>query len=204
MPNEIAAKSPPADDTLITLQAGRGIAALAVLFHHARNGAKWNAALVVASLATCGLFRGRQPPLVGDLWPRPRADPFASGSRGALRFGKGGPGPAATGRSVLRTLIGPLSAGRRHRTVGYPLWQRPLLRNHLHCLDRCRHRLRQDLRAAGAGMATPIERVFSARAPAYGVCRSRPGIAFSESGVTTATQPDLCNHKIRRPPPLEA
>lgn len=38
MPNEITAKSPPADDTLLTLQAGRGIAALAVLFHHACNG----------------------------------------------------------------------------------------------------------------------------------------------------------------------
>lgn len=31
-------KSPPADDTLLTLQAGRGIAALVVLFHHACNG----------------------------------------------------------------------------------------------------------------------------------------------------------------------
>lgn len=31
-------KSPPADDTLRVLQAGRGLAALAVVFHHACNG----------------------------------------------------------------------------------------------------------------------------------------------------------------------
>lgn len=38
VPNDHAAKSPPADEMLLTLQAGRGIAALAVLFHHACNG----------------------------------------------------------------------------------------------------------------------------------------------------------------------
>lgn len=38
MLNSNAEKSPHADETLLTLQAGRGIAALAVLFHHACNG----------------------------------------------------------------------------------------------------------------------------------------------------------------------
>lgn len=38
MPNDHAVKSRPADATLQTLQAGRGIAALVVLFHHACNG----------------------------------------------------------------------------------------------------------------------------------------------------------------------
>lgn len=38
MSNQIAGKYPLGDDTLLTLQAGRGIAALVVLFHHACNG----------------------------------------------------------------------------------------------------------------------------------------------------------------------
>lgn len=38
MPNEIAIRPGGADDTLLTLQAGRGIAAVAVLLHHACNG----------------------------------------------------------------------------------------------------------------------------------------------------------------------
>ncbi len=46
MPNEIIARRPSADNTLYTLQAGRGIAALAVVLHHADNAvSKQNAPL---------------------------------------------------------------------------------------------------------------------------------------------------------------
>ena len=38
MQSQIIAKSPPADETLLTLQAGRAVAALVVLLHHACNG----------------------------------------------------------------------------------------------------------------------------------------------------------------------